>query len=183
MVSSIITFDDVHGGNYMRKELFDRAEAERIASMHKFTGTRSSSRRNRGNVVIDYSDPKDRITYLVYPIEQEAVDAITICNGDLRRLNPGVYFNDNLIDLKIKHLLNELPADKRSRIHVFSCHFYAKLTEEKSNMKAAHHLVARWTKSVDIFETDFVLFPINMANHWSLAVLARPGLLVSLVYL
>lgn len=98
----------------------------------------------------------------------------------MKRLEPGVYFNDNLIDLKIKHLLaqlNEIAPEKRKRIHAFSCLFYAKLTEV-SKPEEAHTLVAKWTKNVDLFAMDYILFPINSANHWSLMVLARPDLLV-----
>ena len=32
-------------------------------------------------------------------------DKITITNGDMRRLTPPEYLNDNLIDFKIKHML------------------------------------------------------------------------------
>lgn len=98
----------------------------------------------------------------------------------MKRLEPGVYFNDNLIDLKIKHLLaqlNEHEPEKRKRIHAFSCLFYAKLTEV-SKPEEAHTLVAKWTKNVDLFAMDYILFPINSANHWSLMVLAHPDLLV-----
>lgn len=106
---------------------------------------------------------------------------MTICKGDMKRLEPGVYFNDNLIDLKIKHVLFNL-ADtdptKRSKIHAFSCHFYSKLTEGNLAPAGAHGLVSRWTKNVNIFEQDFVFFPINLVSHWSLAVLVRAGQLV-----
>jgi hypothetical protein len=38
--------------------------------------------------------------------------------------------------------------------------------------------VKRWTKNVDIFEKDFLIIPINEANHWSLVIIVRPGLLM-----
>eukprot|EP01033_Poteriospumella_lacustris_P016720 gene16720-11963_t len=101
--------------------------------------------------------------------------------GDLKRLEPGVYFNDNLIDLKIKQLLVQLAEkdpSKRQRIHAFSCLFYAKLTET-NKAEDAHALVAKWTKNVNLFALEYVLFPINMMNHWSLMVLTRPDLLVN----
>ncbi len=103
-------------------------------------------------------------------------DAITIHKGDLKRLRPEKYLNDNLIDLRIKHLLAQLDPEKRSRVHAFSCLFYAKLTEKKN--REAHALVSRWTKSVDLFAMDFVLIPINLTFHWSLCVIVRPGLLL-----
>jgi hypothetical protein len=124
---------------------------------------------------------EDSRIYLVYPPELEATDAVTLSYGDLRRLNPGIYFNDNLIDLKIKHIIFSLPEEKRNKIHAFSCLFYAKLLEAK-DPKAQHQLVSRWTKNVDLFEQEFILFPINYRLHWSLVVLARPKLWVSLLF-
>jgi hypothetical protein len=87
-----------------------------------------------------------------------------------------------LIDLKIKHLLFELAAKnpcQRNRIHAFSCLFYAKIMEGKT-AQDRHDLVAKWTKNINLFELDFILFPINQSNHWSLVVLARPNLLLDL---
>lgn len=38
--------------------------------------------------------------------------------------------------------------------------------------------VKRWARGVDLFAKDFVLVPINIAMHWSLVVIVRPGLVV-----
>lgn len=104
-------------------------------------------------------------------------DAITIFNGDLKRLAPGEYLNDNLIDLKIKHLFRNMSDADRARVHCFNCMFYTRLTAERGH-EAGHALVSRWTKNVDIFSKDFVLIPINYSYHWSLAVIVRPGALL-----
>jgi Ulp1 family protease len=68
-----------------------------------------------------------------------------------------------------------LPENRRNKIHAFSCLFYAKLLEENHH-EAQHQLVSRWTKNVDLFSLDFILFPINLRHHWSLIVMARPQL-------
>ena len=75
-------------------------------------------------------------------------------------------------------MISGLPIEKQSRIHAFSCLFYAKLTELK-DPQAAHDLVCRWTKNIDLFNLDYILFPINQSHHWSLFVVVNPGLLVS----
>lgn len=163
------------------KERFVRAGVEKTAERHdNHDASTRLRRKSRAHCVdIDYSDPENRKTYVIFPIEPEAPDAVTICQGDLKRLEPGVYFNDNLIDLKIKFILSRLDPERRKKIHAFSCHFYSKLTEGSPNDdQAAHQLVARWTKNVNLFEMDFVFFPINLTNHWSLFVLVRPHLLV-----
>eukprot|EP01031_Cornospumella_fuschlensis_P025445 gene25445-30724_t len=187
---SVNNFIEAQKHNFDNQELFDRAETE-VVGRDVLSGQdvgssgtgRSQRRRRLSDAMIEggYSDPKDRETFLIYPIEYEATDTITIYVGDLKRLSPGVYFNDNLIDLKIKHLISGLSPEQRSKVYAFNCHFYTKLTEEckrgtwKSDV--GHKLVRRWTKHVDLFSMDFVFFPINLSLHWSLVVLARPYLL------
>ena len=109
----------------------------------------------------------------------QAYDPITIYKGNLRRINPDNpdFLSDNVIDFKIRHIMNQLEDHVKNRIHVFSCLFYSKLSEA-SNDVASHALVARWTKNVNLFEKDFVLVPVNMSYHWSLTVVVRPGLLL-----
>lgn len=103
-------------------------------------------------------------------------DAITIFKGDLKRLRPEEYLNDNLIDLQIKYLVRTALSEQlQSRVHAFNCQFYSRLTTHERDMRSGHALVARWTKSVDLFDRDFVLIPINYSYHWSLAVIIRPG--------
>jgi sentrin-specific protease 7 len=65
----------------------------------------------------------------------------------------------------------------RDKVHAFSCLFYTKLIEAKDS-KAQHQLVSRWTKNINLFEKEFILFPINLNYHWSLMVIARPKLWV-----
>ena len=101
-------------------------------------------------------------------------DAITIFNGDLKRLAPGEYLNDNLIDLKIKHTALTLPPPIQQAIHVFNCMFYTCLTAHKQ-AEQGHKVVSRWTNKVDLFSKDYILIPINYSYHWSLAVIVRPG--------
>ena len=45
---------------------------------------------------------------LLYPMEENAQDVITMNRGDFKRLEPGEYLNDNIIDFKIKILMEEL---------------------------------------------------------------------------
>jgi len=52
---------------------------------------------------------------------------------------------------------------------------------EEEKYEAAHSLVQRWTKNVDLFSKKMVLVPINEALHWSLAVLCNLDRVQSLV--
>ena len=136
---------------------------------------RRSTRRSSGGIglLTQPSDPTDCITYMTYPIEINAQDVITISRGDLKRFEDREYFNDNLIDLKVKHMVFALPPEKRDKVHAFSCLFYPKLKELR-NPREAHEAISRWTKNVDIFTMDYVFVPINYSLHWSLCVVVRP---------
>ena len=39
--------------------------------------------------------------------------------------------------------------------------------------------VHKWTKRVDLFEKQMVVFPVNMPGHWSLIIVLRPCGLVN----
>jgi hypothetical protein len=75
---------------------------------------RSKKRKERNNssdtigTAAIIESPDDADIYCVYPIEEEAIDAITICKGDLKRLSPCIYLNDNLIDFAIKKMVFKL---------------------------------------------------------------------------
>ena len=124
-------------------------------------------------------DPEDAMVILMYPMEEGAQDVIALTQGDVKRLEDVTeYLNDNLIDFRMKRLMEQLKIEdieNYSRIHVFSSLFYTKLTED-SRENEGYELVKRWTKNVDIFEKEFLVIPINFANHWSLVVIVRPSI-------
>ncbi len=83
---------------------------------------------------------------------------VHITVGDLDRLQPSKFLNDNLVDFYLKYMTREQQAappralaaelgPAPSPVHVFSTSFYEKLTEAG----ASYANVARWTKDVDVF--------------------------------
>ena len=48
--------------------------------------------------------------------------------------------------------------------------------EFQSPAHRRHSRVKSWTKNVDIFSKDFVVFPINEKAHWFLVGICFPGL-------
>lgn len=142
---------------------------------------RGSRRRGRGVFVDSHIDPlpDDGETLFLYPHEEKAQDVLTICKGDARRLEPCKYLNDNLIDLRLRLLHSQLTEEQRMRVHLFTCLFYEKLTEgggKGSKAVANHALVERWTKSVDLFDKQIIMVPVNESTHWSLTVLVHPNM-------
>ena len=124
----------------------------------------------------DELQDSDTDTYLFYPIEESSKDAICITLGDIRRLDPTNYLNDQLVDFKIKHMMNEVYNTRSQSVHAFNCLFFSKLTQEIS-VKKGYSLVQRWTKNVDIFQKEMVIIPINQSTHWSVLFILFPNLL------
>ena len=118
--------------------------------------------------------------------------------------------HDNIIDLKIKYYYCNLLNDNKENnlngckssgsvgtketektVHAFSCMFYSKLTEPSKNTtekeneheqyRSGHKLVSRWSKNFKVFNMDFIVIPINLSSHWSLAIIVRASLIESLV--
>jgi hypothetical protein len=113
--------------------------------------------------------------------------AAVITTKDLDCLEPGEMLNDQTIDFYMKKISEEefsSPEDKE-RCLVMNSYFYQKLTQKSngtSNMAErkdqAYERVKNWTKSINIFEKDFILIPIHGLMHWSLAIISYPGLAV-----
>ncbi|RNA41042.1 sentrin-specific protease 7 isoform X4, partial [Brachionus plicatilis] len=125
---------------------------------------------------------------LKYPLtEQSNCSTIEINSVDFSCLKEGEFLNDNIISFYLKYLFNEIisPED-RKRTHIFDTFFYQKLThtaetksKEDTALNAAQRRYMRvknWTRSVNIFEKDFLIIPINKNVHWYLAIVCYPYL-------
>ena len=78
--------------------------------------------------------------------------------------------------------MNEkLSEEDQSTVHIFSTMFYKSLTtglkkkseDSESELNAAerrHAKVKGWTKNVDLFKKDILVFPICEHNHWYLVI-------------
>ncbi|XP_046432361.1 uncharacterized protein LOC124185514 isoform X5 [Neodiprion fabricii] len=123
-------------------------------------------------------------TILIYP-PAPARDAITINDRDCACLGKDKFINDVIIDFYLKYLsLEVLLKEDQKRTHVFSSHFYKRLTHSHVSdannrlLRATkrHSGVQKWTKDVNIFEKDFIIIPINERSHWIVAIICFPGL-------
>ncbi|CAH1402245.1 unnamed protein product [Nezara viridula] len=125
---------------------------------------------------------------MVYP-PPPAKGGISINTEDYACLKEDQFLNDVIIDFYLKYLwLNVLSEEDRKRTHIFSSFFYKRLTmcpprqsgnQENQKLSPAekrHARVKGWTKSVDIFEKDFIIIPINERSHWFLGIICFPGL-------
>jgi len=127
--------------------------------------------------------PADVEEILVYPKHKTGRGAVTLTMNDIRRLKPGIYINDNLLDFYLSYLYWEKwDQSLRERVHVFNTFFFKKWigckqreTKGTSDFWLSRYSVVRkWTKNVDIFNKDFLVIPVNYNLHWSLAIVCNP---------
>uniref|UniRef100_A0A8C2IRZ3 Ubiquitin-like protease family profile domain-containing protein n=1 Tax=Cyprinus carpio TaxID=7962 RepID=A0A8C2IRZ3_CYPCA len=87
---------------------------------------------------------------VVYP-PPPAKGGITIAEEDLSCLEEGEFLND------------ELEKEDASKYHVFSSFFFKCLTQKdhRSIRERWHSRVKTWTRSVNLFDKDFIFVPMN----------------------
>ncbi|XP_063709138.1 sentrin-specific protease 6-like [Culicoides brevitarsis] len=126
---------------------------------------------------------------LTYPPTSSSGRHISLFLNDFMDLAPKTYLNDAIIDLYLQYVLMELVSpEMRERIHIFDSFFWKKLStkcsdEETGKMSAEetslqkYQRVAKWDEKVKLFEKDFIFVPININEHWLLAVICFPYLM------
>ncbi|KAI9991867.1 hypothetical protein PInf_017243 [Phytophthora infestans] len=122
---------------------------------------------------------------LTYPYDgSDTSGRISVTLGDVDRLVPGEFLNDNIIDFYLRCIsLAPFASVQQQQTYFFSSHFFTQL----NGTNGAHELtkadpderfarVARWTqKETNLFDKRFLFIPINDSFHWSVAVFCNPG--------
>ncbi|KAF0992119.1 hypothetical protein HZS_941, partial [Henneguya salminicola] len=131
-----------------------------------------------------------KISYLFIPICRIAVNPdtcvileyspkcvaarIQITIADLITLQPETYLNDTIIDFYLRFIKDRaLLPQYQSKIHMFTSFFYEKMKN------GFDQDLIKWLGSIDIFQKDFLIFPINAYLHWSLVVICHPRHIIS----
>ena len=117
-------------------------------------------------------------------------DSVKVCVADYRSLEHDTFLNDIIIDFYLTWLFHEvLRPEDRATVHLFSSMFYKCLTSTHkakdsevqevglSSAQKKHARVKGWTKNVNLFEKNFVVFPICEHDHWYLVIAIRPRLI------
>ncbi|CAH0514641.1 unnamed protein product [Peronospora belbahrii] len=121
---------------------------------------------------------------LEYPYDgSDNLGRISLTLGDVDRLVPGEFLNDNIIDFYLRFLWRHLDSLQQQQMYFFTSHFFSQLngtngTYELSTANPDERFtrVARWThKETNLFDKRFLFIPINDSFHWSLAVFCNPG--------
>ena len=125
-----------------------------------------------GHSSLEITDARELFTF---PMEEGARSTVKVTVGDRVRCQDGVWFNDNVIALYRKWLLQESPPPLEPQHH-FSTHFYTKLTQGGRGMN--HGNVQRWTLHVPLFRKSLVTIPIEHNKHWTLIIVANLDMIV-----
>lgn len=100
-----------------------------------------------------------------------------IYQSDFDRLAPGGWLNDTIINYCLEALFQNLQPEFQPKVYIFPSFFWTRLTKNPTDDPTKRHeRVKKWTKHVDLFAKDLVLFPINENSHWYLAMVCFPGL-------
>lgn len=107
---------------------------------------------------------------------------VEIYSSNLKCLSPEAYLDDSIMKFFTAYLLNELCTAANARtIHVFDNYFHKRLCEtfpqnsEKYVDQAKWKQLNKWFSGVDIFEKNFLIFPICQEEHWYAVIVCYPG--------
>lgn len=124
----------------------------------------------------DEQEPKMPTEALFY--YPKGAGGIRIDKEDVKLLEPNNLLNDALINFYLKYLQNEILDDfQRYQSHIFDTYFMEKLIKVTNDGKNPEKLeqMKGWWKNVQLSDKDFIVVPINLDDHWFVAVLCFMG--------
>jgi hypothetical protein len=161
-----------------------RKRPSRSPRIQSLSPIREQQHQNMHSLRSAVNDERDSVNTFMYQLGNgnEIIDnyrGATITRSSVRRLQPGVWLNDELIQYFAKMVTNQdillSSVDlSRKRSNIFSSIFHTRLMGEGSTDPGySYEAVKSWTSKTtdDIFELDKILIPINVSNtHWIAAM-------------
>ncbi|XP_016986784.1 ubiquitin-like-specific protease 1D [Drosophila rhopaloa] len=165
------------------EETTDEGQTEKNATSERLKLTAQPQDKKPRQLSVD-----EDVTLLIYP--PTGTGGLCINMKDYVCLSSGTYLNDIIIDFYLLWLKNTvIPEAQRDRIHIFSTFFHKRLTTltrpmntKQTAAQKRHERVQKWTRTVDIFDKDFIIVPFNHQAHWILAIICFPSLRGSVPY-
>ena len=74
-----------------------------------------------------------------------------------------------------------MKKDMKDKIHIFDTHFHSQLTLKTNpvggmdDSERKHKTVSKWTRKIDIFSKQMIIFPICKDLHWFSILIIDPG--------
>lgn len=112
-------------------------------------------------------------------IYKHSFGSVEIHGTNLRKgLKAMSYLTDDIIQFYCAYLLNEVPSECSSRIHIFDSIFHGqldKIFQEKIDSKKLKQLINKWLNNTDIFDKNYLIFPVCQEDHWFAIVVCYPA--------
>ncbi|CDW59329.1 Peptidase C48 domain containing protein [Trichuris trichiura] len=136
------------------------------------------------HVPVDNSEPlrKEDRTTRRYSSRYSCYGVIDIKACDIACLDDGNWLNDVIVDFYMEHLLETFMENHFSkRIFCLSslassavqC-FHRRACGSENAIRDPYKTFEPFTKNVDLFSKDFVLFPLSLSFHWILVIICYP---------
>ncbi|WWC97194.1 hypothetical protein V866_004073 [Kwoniella sp. B9012] len=100
--------------------------------------------------------------HLNNPAFKSRVSTAECESKSIRRLKNGTWLDDEIMNFYGALMVERANQVGTLKVHAFNSFFYQRISE------TGYSAVKRWTKKVDIFSKDLVIFPVNIGNmHWT----------------
>jgi len=129
-----------------------------------------------------------------YPPGGDANDRIVVTRNDYECFDPDAPLNRTCVDFGLRYIVADARRSPLSSdpafsnmardVHVFPSDFFtflqrgdvcSKLNADGDKARRAYARVERLTRGVDVFAKKFLLVPVYVEQHWSLAIICHPG--------
>lgn len=101
---------------------------------------------------------------------------ITIEPQDIMSIQPKQWINDTILEFYFAYKTDLLDDTERDQYHIFNSFLYE--TWKSVPKEKQYAAIQRWTRHVDVFAKKYILIPLHLPRHWTLAIICNPlGLL------
>ncbi|KAL4464804.1 hypothetical protein ABPG74_011365 [Tetrahymena malaccensis] len=129
----------------------------------------------------------EKFSYTYSYMQNDRKKDITIEHHDLKKLVPNQYLNDTIVNFFLKFFEVEMLSEQmKEKVLIFNTYFMSKLApndqiEQLSSssfevisgmFEKNYQAVRRWIKE-DIFDKQFLVFPLNLPEHWSVIIVCN----------
>ena len=91
--------------------------------------------------------------------------SISVTRRDISTLKGLNWLNDEIINFYMSLICERSKESPGlAKVHAFTTFFYPKL------IKDGYSALKRWTRKIDVFSYDFIIVPLHLGLHWTLAV-------------
>lgn len=102
-----------------------------------------------------------------------------VSSHSFKCLQPSKYLNDEVIQFYTAYLINDqCPGDLVKKVYVFDNIFHKLLTETFKDNEIdipKWRSLDRWFNGTNIFEKDFLIFPVCKDEHWFAIIVCYPS--------